>query len=78
MAKPRVWKCFVDGKWASSQRRHELRSPYDNHLVATVCQATPAQMERAIAGADRAFKPFSELPAYERAGMLMRVAEGLR
>ncbi|MBN1476928.1 aldehyde dehydrogenase family protein, partial [Candidatus Sumerlaeota bacterium] len=40
--------------------------------------ATPAQMERAIAGADRAFKPLSELPAYERAGMLMRVAEGLR
>lgn len=78
MPRTKTWKAFVDGRWVSSPRTAVIRSPYDGRPVGTVCLATPAQMERAIAGAQRAFEAFRLTAAHERAALLLRIAAGLR
>ena len=43
----------------------DVRSPYDGALVATVHNAGPAQIERAIAAAAHAFATTRRLPVVE-------------
>lgn len=76
--RPKTWKSYVDGRWTSSRRLWEVRSPWDGSLAGRVCDVTPGQMEAAIAAADRAFRTHRLQPAYERAALLARIAQGLR
>jgi glyceraldehyde-3-phosphate dehydrogenase (NADP+) len=78
MPRTKTWKAFIDGKWAASRRLSEVRSPWDGRLVGRCPLATPAQMERAVAGATRAFEEFRVSPAHERSAILGRIAAGLR
>lgn len=78
MARPRDWKAYVDGRWVSSRSKYDVLSPYDGKRVGTICEVTHAQMEKAIAGADRAFQTYRLMPGFERAAILERIAEGLR
>src|SRR5436190_13160669 len=48
----------------------EVRSPYDRATVATVHNARPADIERAIAAAARAFETTRRLPSWKRAAVL--------
>ena len=50
----------------------EVRSPYDDHLIATVPSCTPAHVEQAIAAAVVAFA--DPMPAHQRADILDKAA----
>ena len=52
----------------------EVRSPYDGSLVAAVHNAGPAEIERAIAAAARAFATTRRLPSWKRAAVLESAA----
>ncbi len=78
MPRAKTWKAFIDGKWVSSRRLSEVRSPWDGRLVGRCPLVTPAQMERALAGATRAFEEFRMSPAHKRSAILGRIAAGLR
>ncbi|MEY4045934.1 MAG: hypothetical protein RIR19_403, partial [Chloroflexota bacterium] len=39
-------KILVAGAWESSDRPHEIRSPFDGHLVGTTYLASADQVER--------------------------------
>src|ERR1700750_2735605 len=55
----------------------EIHSPYDGHLIASVCQATAEDAEEAIHAAVAAFGETRALPAWRRAAILHHVADRL-
>jgi acyl-CoA reductase-like NAD-dependent aldehyde dehydrogenase len=68
---------LIDGGWRHTGPVHEVRSPYDDHLVALVHMAGPAEMEAAIAAATQAFAVTRRLPAWQRAEILNQIAAGI-
>ena len=71
------WKAYVAGAWRQTAETREIRSPWDGAVVGTVCQAGPAELEAAIAGAAAALPATRALSAYERARICLDVARTL-
>ena len=68
-------KMFLDGQWETSDETLEVLRPYDQSVLDTVPSATPAQVERAIAGAVRGAEIMRKMSGYERFEILRRAAE---
>jgi acyl-CoA reductase-like NAD-dependent aldehyde dehydrogenase len=68
-------KLLLDGEWIETGRWLEVRSPYDDSVVARVPQAGTDEARRAVAAAERAMG--DPLPAHKRAEILVRVAGAL-
>jgi betaine-aldehyde dehydrogenase len=69
---------FIDGEWTEgSGGTAEVINPFDASVVETVDQAGPAEVERAVSAARRAFDagPWPRTPAAERGALLRRVAD---
>jgi 1-pyrroline-5-carboxylate dehydrogenase len=67
---------YIDGEAAGSGRdTFEDTSPIDGRIVARFPRATPADVERAVAGAKRAFPSWSRRPWKERVAILRDAAE---
>src|SRR5712692_3623376 len=69
--------CLVGGEWVKTGDAIEIRSPYDQALVATVHRAGPAEIERAIAASTAAFQVTRKLPAWKRSDALEKVSAGI-
>ncbi|HEU5453299.1 MAG TPA: aldehyde dehydrogenase family protein [Terriglobales bacterium] len=67
---------LLDGRWIEGEPR-EIRSPFDQQVIATVGYAGRSDAESAIAAAERAFATTRRLPAYERQRALRAIAQGL-
>jgi acyl-CoA reductase-like NAD-dependent aldehyde dehydrogenase len=65
----------VRGKELRTGNTYEVRSPYDDSLVAVIHRAGPREIEDAIAGAVRAFETTRKLPAWRRSEILAGIAE---
>ncbi len=68
---------FVGGKWVKSQDAVDVRSPYDELLVAVVHRAGPEEIETAIARAAEAFPSMRVLPVWKRADALEKISAGI-
>jgi acyl-CoA reductase-like NAD-dependent aldehyde dehydrogenase len=68
-------KLLLDGEWVETGDWLEVRSPYDDSLVARVARAGPEDARRAVDAAERAMR--EPLPAHKRAEILVRVAGAL-
>jgi betaine-aldehyde dehydrogenase len=70
---------FIDGQWVSAVdgRTREIRCPADCSLVAAVDEAGPADAERAIAAARRAFDDgaWAATSPWQRGDLLLRVSD---
>ncbi len=70
---------YVGGRWATpaGTGRIEVRSPHDQRLVGTCPEASPADVDAAVAAARRAFEegPWPHTPPAERAKVLTRVSQ---
>jgi acyl-CoA reductase-like NAD-dependent aldehyde dehydrogenase len=69
--------CLVGGQWQKTGDVIEVRSPYDEALVALVHRAGPGEIERAIAAAVSAFQVTRKLPAWKRAEALEKISAGI-
>ena len=69
---------YLDGRWESSPAVQAVINPWNGELIAEVCLADAAQVERAVASSHRAFASTRKIPAAERVALLGRVAEGIR
>ncbi|MGO8947201.1 MAG: aldehyde dehydrogenase family protein [Ktedonobacterales bacterium] len=74
---PREYGTLVNGKWISSGHTVEIRSPYDDSLVAVIHRAGPQEIEEAIASAVRAFQITRRLPSWKRCDVLERISRGI-
>ena len=69
--------CVVGGEVVKTTRLMEVRSPYRDELLAVVHRAGPAEIERAIAGAARAFEVTRKLPSWKRAEILEKISAAI-
>jgi glyceraldehyde-3-phosphate dehydrogenase (NADP+) len=70
-------KAFFAGNWLDRDTKIEVRHPFDNHVVDTVPQLDPADVDAAIAGALRGAALMRQLPGYERFQILRRTADAM-
>lgn len=68
---------LIDGQHRHSQDAIEVRSPYDDALVAVVHRAGPADIDNAIATAARAFETTRKLPSWQRSEVLEKISAGI-
>jgi glyceraldehyde-3-phosphate dehydrogenase (NADP+) len=64
----------LGGKAVSTGAAFEVRSPYDNSLVAVVHRAGPREIEQAISNAAAAFDETRRLPSWKRAKVLETIS----
>lgn len=80
MASTPVLRHYVDGAFVATERRFNNVSPVDGHVVAHVCEADSATVDRAVAAARRALRegPWGKTSPAERAAVLHRIADGIQ
>lgn len=66
------------GEWLGSGVAIEKRSPIDGGVLARVTTAMPAEVDRAIGAAQRAFLAWREVPAPKRGEIVRRYGDALR
>jgi glyceraldehyde-3-phosphate dehydrogenase (NADP+) len=64
---------FIGGRWVPGHGVIEVRNPFDQALVATVADGSPADVAAATAAAEASLA--TEFPAHARYEVLMRAAE---
>jgi glyceraldehyde-3-phosphate dehydrogenase (NADP+) len=65
----------IAGREVATGETYEVRSPYDDSLVAVIHRAGPREIEAAIAGAVRAFETTRKLPSWKRSEILAGIAD---
>ncbi|MCB0164608.1 MAG: aldehyde dehydrogenase family protein, partial [Anaerolineae bacterium] len=68
---------LVNGQWLKTGDAIEVRSPYDDALVAVVHRAGPKEIEAAIATAVEAFAVTRKMPSWQRAEILEKISAGI-
>jgi len=68
---------LVDGQWLKTGDTVEIRSPYDNHLVAIVHRAGPDEIETTIARAVETFAETRQMASWQRAEILEKISAGI-
>jgi acyl-CoA reductase-like NAD-dependent aldehyde dehydrogenase len=68
-------KMYVNGRWVDSPVMSSVVSPYFRETIDTVPEATPEQVEQALAAADAAASSMAQLTGYERSQILNRAAD---
>lgn len=68
----------IGGRWVSSTRHVDARSPRDGRVVARVCEGDDEQVDAAVGAAATAARTIGEIPARERAAILKRAAVAIR
>jgi acyl-CoA reductase-like NAD-dependent aldehyde dehydrogenase len=74
---PREYGALVTGKWVSKGRPVEIRSPYNDSLVAVIHRAGPEEIEAAIAAGVQAFQVTRRLPVWKRSEVLEKISRGI-
>ena len=69
---------LVDGQWLKTGDAIEVRSPYDDSLVAVVHRAGADEIEKAIVAATRAFEVTRKMPSWQRAEILHSISAGIK
>ncbi|CAB3761619.1 aldehyde dehydrogenase [Paraburkholderia solisilvae] len=75
MSSTQQYSLFINGDWVQSKggERLTIRSPATGETVATVADATDADVDRAVDAAQAAFPAWSRRTALERADGLLRL-----
>jgi len=69
---------FIDGTWVEAAEYRVLHSPYTSEPIAEIAYAGAADVERALAAADRSRALMAKMPAHERAAILERLVALIR
>ena len=71
------YAALIAGKQVQTGDAIEVRSPYNDALVAVVHRAGPQEIEAAIAAASRAFETTRHLPSWKREEILIAISQGI-
>lgn len=72
-----VKKILIGGEWQPAAESFAVHNPFSGEQIAEVSSANAAETEEAIATAEWAAKAMRELPRYEIARGLRKIAEGI-
>jgi acyl-CoA reductase-like NAD-dependent aldehyde dehydrogenase len=73
-----TYRNFIAGEWIDTEGHDVVRLPYDGTPVGEVPHAGLEMLEKAIAAARDGFALMRELANYERADLLLKIAELIR
>ena len=68
-------KNFIAGQWIDKAKKIEVRNPFDDSIIDTVPKADAADLEKALAYAERGAKVMAKLSSYERWKILRKAAD---
>lgn len=68
-------KLYLAGEFVSTSQQITVSDPYSEKVLAAVCMASEWEINTAIDKAEKARKVMQDLPLYERAAILRKVAE---
>lgn len=73
-------KLFIDGAWTAAEggKTIDVYNPATNEKIGTVASAGKGDLDRALAAAERGFKVWRKVSAYDRSKVLRRAAELMR
>ncbi len=73
-------KLFIDGKWTAAEggKTIDVYNPATNEVIGRVASAGKGDLDRALAAADRGFKAWRKVSAYERSKIMRRAADLMR
>jgi succinate-semialdehyde dehydrogenase / glutarate-semialdehyde dehydrogenase len=71
-------ECLIDGRWVGAEPRFAVDDPSTGATLAHVPDLPDAEVDRAIAAAARAFGPWRERTAYQRAACLAAMAARMK
>jgi acyl-CoA reductase-like NAD-dependent aldehyde dehydrogenase len=71
-------KYLVAGEWKEGSGSFEVRSPFNDEVVAEVGSPSEDERERALAAADEVFEETRKLPVHVRAEALAHISRGLQ
>ena len=69
---------LINGELNKTADPLEIKSPFDGKLIGTSYRAGQNEIEQAIVSSAKAFEKTKEMPVFERAEKLMRIAEGIK
>ncbi len=69
-----TYKMFIGGEWITGEKTAEVRNPYNDDVLGALPQASPAQVERAVAHAFAHRSLMAEMPIHRRAAILEKTA----
>ncbi len=69
---------YIGGEWIDAEAHEVVRLPYDGTPVGKVPQAGPDLLEKAVAAARAGFHAMREMANFERAELLLRIADLIR
>ena len=71
-------KMLLGGNWVDRAEKIEVLNPFDGSVVDTVPQSSLADVEEALAAAERGARVMRDLTGYQRYEILMKVADLMR
>ncbi len=73
----REYKFLINGQWRMSSKKEDVKNPYNNEIIGTVNFALENDLEEAVISSQKAFEITRKMPAYKRAEILEKIADGL-
>jgi acyl-CoA reductase-like NAD-dependent aldehyde dehydrogenase len=70
-------KILIGGEWREAKEDFEVKNPFTNESIAGVFSADASENEEAVAIAENAAKEMRNLPRYEIAKGLRKIADGI-
>jgi len=73
-------KLYIDGQWlgADNRKSEDVINPATGKVLAKLPHASKADLDQALAAADKAFKTWSRTSAYDRSNILRKAAGLMR
>ncbi len=68
-------KMHIGGEWVDRDEKIDVINPYDNSVVDTVPRGSVADVELAVASAERGAAVMAKVPAYQRFEILRKASE---
>jgi len=69
------YKLLIDGQWKGGGTILEVKNKYDGSTIGTLPTARQEDVDAAIAAAERAEPVMADMPAFQRADILMKTAD---
>jgi acyl-CoA reductase-like NAD-dependent aldehyde dehydrogenase len=71
-------RLYIGGEWIDTDAHDVVRLPYDESPVGEVPHATREVLDKAVAAARKGFRAMRETANYERADLLLKIADLVR